>query len=46
SPRNAVGACPVRARGRYHRARVTVAAGGDWSHLQGLDIELAPAGRR
>lgn len=46
SARNAYGLCPLRAEGRYHRARITVAAGGSWTHLQGLDVEAAPAGRR
>jgi hypothetical protein len=46
SPRNVYGLCPLRAHGRYHRARVTVAAGGSWTHLQGLEVEMAPAGRR
>ena len=41
------GRCPVRANGRYLRARIEVAAGGDWRHIQGIDdVEASPAGLR
>lgn len=40
------GSCPVRASGRYHRARVTVPAGATWSKAQGVDFEARGAGRR
>jgi hypothetical protein len=44
---NAGGLCPLRADARYHRARLSVAAGGDWSAIQGIDdIEARPAGAR
>lgn len=39
APINAQGACPVRSAARYHRARVSLPAGGSWEHLQGIDIE-------
>ncbi len=39
------GKCPVRSRGRYHRTRMNVAAGGDWSYAQGLRIETSKGGR-
>lgn len=38
---NSTGFCPFRSRGRFHRARLIVAAGGTWTHLQGL----TPVGR-
>ncbi|MGH7185566.1 MAG: hypothetical protein ACREIB_04715, partial [Pseudomonadota bacterium] len=41
------GACPVRANGRYLRARIEIAANGAWSHIQGVDeIDASPAGAR
>lgn len=41
------GICPVRATGRFHRARVTVPAGRTWTNAQGVDIVRAvKAGRR
>jgi hypothetical protein len=41
------GRCPVRSSARYHRARINVAAGGAWTHIQGVaDLEAAPAGER
>ncbi|MGE0116819.1 MAG: hypothetical protein AB7S71_14865 [Dongiaceae bacterium] len=47
APMNASGRCPVRANGRYLRARIEVAAGADWRHIQGIDdIEASPAGFR
>jgi hypothetical protein len=38
---NTVGFCPFRSRARFHRGRVKVAAGGTWTHLQGIQ----PVGR-
>jgi hypothetical protein len=44
---NGFGHCPVRANGRYFRARIEVAAGADWRHIQGIDeIEASAAGAR
>jgi hypothetical protein len=41
------GACPVRANGRYHRARIEIAANSAWTHVQGVDeVEVSPAGAR
>ncbi len=41
------GVCPTRSNARYHRARLNVAAGGSWTHIQGVgDIEAAPEGWR
>lgn len=39
------GTCPVRARGRYHRARIQVPAGASWTHISGVDTqEVQPLG--
>ena len=47
APMNAFGHCPVRANGRYLRARIEVAAGAAWRHIQGIDeIESSAAGQR
>lgn len=35
---NAKGFCPARVDNRYHRVRVTIAAGGTWTHAQGIDL--------
>jgi hypothetical protein len=44
---NAFGHCPVRANGRYLRARIDIAAGASWRHVQGIDdIEASAAGMR
>lgn len=43
---NAIGACPLRSSARYHRARVKVAAGGQWTHAQGVDFEAVNEGTR
>lgn len=47
SAMNGFGLCPVRANGRYLRARIEVDAGAAWTHVQGIDeIEASPAGSR
>jgi hypothetical protein len=43
---NTWGECPVRANARYHRARVDIAAGGSWTHAQGVDFQAVPEGSR
>jgi hypothetical protein len=44
---NGFGSCPVRANGRYFRARIDIAAGASWRHIQGVDeLEASPAGAR
>jgi hypothetical protein len=44
---NAFGLCPVRANGRYLRARIEIGAGVGWTHIQGVDeIDAAVAGVR
>jgi hypothetical protein len=40
------GEMPVRARGRFATAKVSIAAGEPWSYLQGIDATIAPGGRR
>jgi hypothetical protein len=42
----ASGEMPVRARGRFAKARIDIAADTDWSYLQGLDATLELGGRR
>lgn len=41
---NALGDCPLRSVGRYHRARISLPAGAEWQHLQGLDVDARPEG--
>lgn len=43
---DATGNCPQRCAARYHRARISIAAGGDWLHAQGIGIDAAAAGER
>jgi hypothetical protein len=38
---NANGVCPQRVNARYHRARMTIPAGADWTKLTGLDDIVA-----
>lgn len=42
----ASGEMPVRARGRFAKAWITLAAETDWSYLHGLDATLAAGGSR
>lgn len=35
-----------RSRGRFHRFKVRVPAGDDWSHAQGVDVAFTQAGER
>lgn len=43
---NAAGFCPVRASGRFARARVTIPAGAAWTHAQGVEATYRVEGRR
>ena len=43
---NGLGTCPQRANGRYVRGEITIPAGADWTHLQGLELEATPSGVR
>lgn len=43
---NGQGACPARAAGRYHRARIALPDGGAWDHVQGVEIDARPEGIR
>lgn len=35
---NSLGECPQRANGRYHRARISLAAGANFQHIQGVEL--------
>lgn len=44
---NSKGFCPARVDARYHRVRLTIAAGGTWTHAQGIDLpkdSITPTG--
>lgn len=43
---NSIGVCPFRSNARFHRARCIIAAGGIWSHFQGIDVAATPVGWR
>lgn len=43
---NALGSCPVRTSGRYGRARITLPAGSDFGHIQGVELDGDQAGIR
>ena len=43
---NAAGFCPFRAEGRYHRAKLYVAAGSTWSEASGLEFDAVAGGMR
>lgn len=40
------GRCPLNAGGFYHRFRVNIPAEADWSHTQGMDVDVRPEGVR
>jgi hypothetical protein len=46
SAQNQIGVCPLRNDARYHRARLKVAAGGNYNHIQGIDLQLSGGGMR
>jgi hypothetical protein len=46
SAQNAIGFCPFRNEARYHRARMKVAAGGTYSHIQGVQPRATPGAMR
>ena len=41
---NVVGECPFGSDGRYHRARVTIPEGTQWTQAYGVDVRAIPAG--
>lgn len=43
---NSMGACPVRASGRYVRGSITTSAGDNWTNISGLDVTVVPQGDR
>jgi len=40
------GVCPQRVAARYVRAKVSIAAGGTWTHAAGVDPDIQPDGGR
>lgn len=38
------GDCPLLSEGRYHRSRITIPAGTDWTYATALDIDAQDAG--
>jgi hypothetical protein len=42
---NPINECPQRCTGRYLRFRLTVQAGSQFRHLQGIDVQLKPEAR-
>lgn len=45
-PVNSLGSCPARSSGRYVRALTRVEAGGDWTNISGVELDVQPQGRR
>lgn len=43
---NNVGFAPVRSDARFHRVRINIAAGGSWTHAQGVDVKTTSSGWR
>lgn len=46
STMNAYGSCPVRAQGRYMRARMSIAQGASWTEAHGVHTDARLAGER
>lgn len=46
SPSNNTGQVRKRSRSRFHRFKVRIPADTQWSHMQGIDADFAPAGSR
>ena len=42
---NALGECPLTNTARFHRFRVSVAAGGTWNKAQGVQVRAVPKGK-
>jgi hypothetical protein len=40
------GVCPHRISARFMSARVSIAAGASWTHLQGVEVRIRPEGYR
>lgn len=40
------GKCNLRSEGRYHRAKVIVPSGTDWTKALGVEVEYSPTGQR
>ena len=46
SQRGSSGFCPVRASGRFGRARITIPAGEQWTHAEGVQVKFRAEGKR
>lgn len=46
SAMNYLGWCPIRGNGQYTRARITLPAGQEFTHIQGVELDGDPAGYR
>lgn len=46
SAMNVLGWCPIRGNAQYMRARLTLAAGSVFTHIQGVELDADPAGYR
>lgn len=40
------GYCPARSSGRFHRIRLSIAAGETWEHVSGVEVDAKPEGKR
>lgn len=45
-PSTATGKVMKRSRSRFHRFKVRIPSGTEWTHAQGIDVRPQPAGRR
>lgn len=43
---DSIGECSVRNSNRYHRVRTDIAAGGTWTHAQGVEVTSSPEGTK
>jgi hypothetical protein len=43
---NALGVCPVRTSGRFLRGIITAAAGGNWTQISGIELDIVAQGAR
>lgn len=46
SARNATGLCPVRSSGRFGRIRLSLPAGANWTHAEGIQVRYRTEGTR
>ena len=43
---DAIGEIGASNESRYHRVRVSIAAGGTWDHAQGIQADASPMGQK